>query len=228
MKNAALRLAAACRGSACATKAPVTLSPEPASSQPERLQESLFKGDQAVLSNEEIERILAGRVDISDRTRLAVLSLSPRNYWSQAIADAETENSERLLQALKASPQLVQVRFMPSLLVPERRTIPYLREAAARFQADLLLVYTTRIQTFRQNRLLGSDEVRARAVGESVLLDVRSGIVVHTASAAESISVKRTSADLNFNETVAKAEADASGRTVLTLAGAATRFLAAR
>src|SRR5207245_9846806 len=78
-------------------------------------------------------------------------------------------NSERFPQTLRSATHLTQVRFMPSLLVPEKRTVPYLREAAARFQADLLLVYTTRVQTFRQDRFFGTDEVRARCIVESVL-----------------------------------------------------------
>ena len=221
-----LVLAGCCTAGACASKPVPAGAPPPAAPQPERLQESLFKGDQAVLSNQEIERILSGRVTIADRHRLAVLSLSARTHWLQTIADAEAENADRFLEALRSSPQLTQVRFMPSLLIPERRTIPYLREAAARFQADLLFIYTTRVQTFRQNRLVGADEVRARCVGESVLLDVRTGVVVHTAKAAESISVRRTSADLNFEETVAKAEADAAGKALMALAAMTTSYLA--
>lgn len=221
-----LILAASFMLPACAgRKAALPPYPSLVSSDSERLQESLFKGDQAVLSNQEIERILGGHVTVADRHRLAVLGLSSSSYWSQSIADADEKNSERFLQALKSSPQLTQVRFVPSLLIPEKRTIPYLREAAARFQADLLLIYTTRIQTFRQDRLLGTDEVRARCVGESVLLDVRTGIVAHTANATESISIKRTSADLNFSETVAKAQADAVGKALVSLATSLTAYL---
>src|SRR3989454_6093068 len=185
----------------CAVKRQVAAAPPPPpyyqgtlGSDTSRLQESLFKGDQEVLSNEDIQRILTARITLDDRHRLAVLGLAPRYTWSQALADLEIQNSERFLKDLRSSPQLTEVRMMPTLLIPEKRTVPYLREAAARFQADLLLVYATRVQTFRQDRLIGKDEVRARCLGESVLLDVRTGIVVHTANATESISVKRTPA----------------------------------
>jgi len=50
--------------------------------------------------------------------------------WFQEIADLETRNSEQLLNSLAKSPELTQVRLMPSLLIPEWRTVPYLREAA--------------------------------------------------------------------------------------------------
>ena len=121
---------------------------------------------------------------------------------------------------MKATPQLTDVRLLSSLLIPEKRTVPYLREAAARIQADLLFVYTTRIQTFRRDRFLKPNEVHAECVAESVLLDVRTGIVAHTARATENIAMTKTASDLNFNETVARAESEARGKALLSLAQA--------
>jgi hypothetical protein len=189
-----------------------------------RLQESLFKGDQAVLSNQDIDRILTARITMEDRHRLAVLRLNSRSIWVQEIADLEAQNSERFLNALTASPKLTQVRFIPTLLIPERRTVPYLREAAARFQADLLLIYGTRVLTFQRDRLIGTDEVRTEAVVESVLLDVRTGIVIHTAQTSERISAKKTPGDLNFSQTVAKAQIEATGKALLKVADAILAF----
>jgi len=87
----------------------------------------LFKGDQAVLSNQDIDRILSARITLADRHRLAVLRLNSPRVWWHEVADIETRNSEQFLQALRSIPQFTQVRPMPDLLVPERRTIPYLR-----------------------------------------------------------------------------------------------------
>ncbi|MGO9086521.1 MAG: hypothetical protein ACLQBK_14935 [Candidatus Sulfotelmatobacter sp.] len=93
-------------------------------------------------------------------------------------------------------------------------------------QADLLFVFTARIQSFRRDRFLKSDEVHAQCVAESVLLDVRTGIVVHTAHATENISMKKTPADLNFDETVARAQSDTRGKAVLSLATSLNAYLA--
>lgn len=193
--------------------------PEPA------LQESLFKGDQAVLSNQDIDRILSAHVDLSDRRRLVALGLSPRSIWAPEFAVIDEQNSAQFLKALAAAPNLAQVRMMPQLLVPEKRTIPYLREAAARFQADLLLVYAARIRTFQRDRILSANEVNAEASAEAVLLDVRTGIVVQSARASEAIAAKKAPGDLNFAQTVAKAEEEASGRALLKLADSVTAFL---
>jgi hypothetical protein len=192
----------------------------------ERLQQSLFKGDQAVLSDQDIARILGTQLKLADRHSLAILNLSLMNPWSEELAETERKNFDNLVQALKASPQLTEVRLLPSLLVPEKRTIPYLREAAARIQVDLLFVYTTRIQYFRRDRFLKADEVHAQCVAESVLLDVRTGIAVHTDHATENIATKKAPGDLNFDETVARAQSEARGKAMLSLAKGLTAFLA--
>jgi len=192
----------------------------------DRLQDSLFKGDQAVLSDQDIARILGTQIKTGDRHHLAILNLSSSYSWSADLADVEAKNFDDLVKTLKAAPQLTEVRFLPSLLIPEKKTVPYLREAAARIQADMLFVYTSRIQTFRRDRFLKSGEVHAQCVAESVLLDVRTGIVVHTGKATENIAMTKSQADANFSETVARAETEARGKAVLTLAGGVNAYLA--
>jgi hypothetical protein len=216
--------------SGCAKKMAMPPPPPPpetilGASENDSLQYSLFKGDQSVLSDQDIARILGTQLKLSDRHRMAVLSLSSYSPWSEDIADMETKNFENLLRTLKASPQLTEVRLLPSLLVPEKRTVPYLREASARIQADLLFVYTARIQSFRRDRFLKPDEVRAQCLAESVLLDVRTGIVIHTARATENIAMKKAPTDLNFSETIARAESDARGKALLSLASSVVAHL---
>jgi hypothetical protein len=213
---------------ACTKRA---VSPPPPPPPPESLlgeadsEQSLFKGDQAVLSDQDIARILGTQVQIADRHRMAVLNLSYISPWSQDLAEIETKNVDNMLQTLKSSPQLNDVHFLPSLLVPEKRTVPYLREAAARVQADLLFVYSARIQSFRRDRFLKSDAVHAQCVAESVLLDVRTGIVMHTGHATEDMSMKKAPADLNFDETVARAESEARGKALVSLADGVNTYL---
>ena len=205
----------------CAHKAALGPPPPPPPEtilESENLQTSLFKGDQAVISDQDIARILNTQISLAGRHRLAILNLASRNYWSGELAEVEAKNADSLLVALKTSPQLSDALFLPSLLVPEKRTVPYLREAAARIQADLLFVYNARIETFRRDRFFKSDEVHAQCIDESVLLDVRTGIVVDTAHATENISMKKTAVDLNFSETVARAESEARGKAVVALA----------
>ena len=190
------------------------------------LKNSLFKGDQAVLSDQDIARILGTQLKLTDRHRLALLNLNYYSPWSEDLAGIEAKNFDSLVRTLKSSPQLTEVRLLPSLLVPEKRTVPYLREASARIQADLLFVYSSRIQSFRRDRFLKADEVHAQCVAESVLLDVRTGIVIHTGRATENIAMKKAPEDLNFSETVARAESETRGKALVALANGVVTQLA--
>lgn len=196
------------------------------SSDDDSLKNSLFKGDQNVLSDQDIARILGTQLKLSDRHRLALLNLNYYSPWSEDLAGIEAKNFDSLVRTLKSSQQLTEVRLLPSLLVPEKRTVPYLREASARIQADLLFVYTSRIQSFRRDRYFKPDEVKAQCLAESVLLDVRTGIVIHTGRATENIAMKKAPEDLNFSETIARAESDARGKALLSLSNSVVAYLA--
>ena len=72
-------------------------------SENDSLQYSLFKGDQNVLSDQDIARILGTQLKLSDRHRMAILSLSQYSPWSEDIADMETKNFDNLIHTLKSS-----------------------------------------------------------------------------------------------------------------------------
>ena len=101
--------------------------------------------------------------------------------------------------------------------MPAKRTVPYLREAAARIQADLLFVYTTRIQTFQRDRFLKPGKVHSQCVAESVLLTCAPESSFKRYG-DQNIAMTRTPADANFSETVARAESEARGKALISLA----------
>jgi hypothetical protein len=193
------------------------------------LTQSLFKSDQAVLSNQEIDRILSSRVYAPAKARVAVVRIGGRypwgrTWWSENVAQIEQQGVDRLLTALRSSGRVDKAVVLPTMLTPAQVTVPYLREAAARVQADLLLVYRTSTQTYQQERLFGGGDVHAYCTVEAVLLDTRSGIVTETAVKTQSFTAPRTSKDLEFEETVSRAEqtaiAKALGQSAEDLAGA--------
>ena len=106
--------------SGCAKKASFAPPPPPETilgASDDSLKDSLFKGDQSVLSDQDIARILGTQLKLADRHRLAILSLSSYSPWSEDIADMEAKNFDNLVRTLKTSPQLTEVRLLPSLLV---------------------------------------------------------------------------------------------------------------
>lgn len=65
-------------------------------------------------------------------------------------------------------------------MTPSKVSVPLLREAAVRMQADLLLAYRVGSDTYSQYRTVARDKVKAYSTCELVLLDVRTGLVPFT------------------------------------------------
>ena len=75
-------------------------------------------------------------------------------------------------------------------LIPEQKTVPHLREAAARYQADLLLVYRHSCYSFERYRFSGVDQSQGSCTVEAILLDVRTGLVPMTCVVSESFTAE--------------------------------------
>jgi hypothetical protein len=125
--------------------------------------DSLFPADQAVLSDEAVERILGSRLELPTHAKLALMRFPEGGtadmryysysefYWrDEAYLKLQQSQVDMLSQALLASDQIAEVTPLPSLMTPVHASIPTLREAAVRMQADLLLVY--RVQSTRSRR----------------------------------------------------------------------------
>lgn len=191
--------------------------------QPEGI--SLFKGDSAVLTDTDIARILSFSFTVRAQNRLAVIALGRASLWSEEYSKGQADNARAFMDRLKAAHAVREVAELPMLLVPEKQTVPYLREAGARFQADLLLVHQSSVRTFSRYRTLRKDEVKALCTVEAILLDVRTGIIPYTTSASETISARRSESDLNFEETVAKATIEAVGKSMNAVAESMATYL---
>lgn len=189
---------------------------------------SLFATDDEVLSDSAIRRILDHRLTLPPSVRVAVLQLSERSLeWTSWRAPSELlgTSPEPLLAALARSPRVREAGQLPALLVPSQRTVGYLREAAARFQADVLLVYRTDCRSVTRQRFLMTDEVRAVCVAEAVAIDTRTGIVPITVRMAEEFEAKKTREDVNFRETVRRAELAATGDALAAVGRRVGEFL---
>jgi hypothetical protein len=111
-------------------------------------------------------------------------------------------------------------------MVPREQAVPFLREAAARFQADLLFIFRPDCQTFQRWRLFAKDDVRATCTVEAVLLDVRTGIVPFSYIATNEFVARKTRDDANFQETIVRAELQAVTAGLEDIARHTVDFLA--
>jgi hypothetical protein len=188
---------------------------------------SLFATDSALLGDSDIARILAHRYEAPPLSRIALLpfGFSAWSGWSEELAIATADIESKVLATLMASPRVYDAALLPSILVPEKRTVPYLREAAARYQADLLLLFRSSCRTFERYRLFEQNQTRAFCAVESVLLDVRTGLVPFVATATHNYDLERSDEDLTFRETVLKAQLGAVAAALGDVSSAVTRFL---
>jgi len=185
-------------------------------------------GSGELLSDTDIERILNYRLKLPEKNRVAILKLSKDSYWqyySNDFTQLTDSISKEFIQTLVDSDKIYDASFLPSMLVPEKRTVPYLREAAARYQADLLLVYRSSCRSYQKYRFVSPDETKAYCSVEAALLDIRKGIVPFTSVSTNEFMTVKDPADTNFSETKKKAELEAISKSLGEVAKELVSFL---
>ena len=162
--------------------------------------------------DDKINRLLHHQVKLPKKNRIAILRLSRDNSWrfySNDFTELNDSLTTGLIQKLRSSDRIYDASFLPAMLVPEMRTIPVLREAAARFQADLLLAYRSSCSSYDKYRFISSDETKSYCSVEAIVLDIRSGIIVKSVVSAEDFKALEQPGDTNFDETKKRAELEA-------------------
>jgi hypothetical protein len=199
-----------------------------AATAPLELQASLFKEDQAAISNESLATILSSKVTLPPKAKLIAVRFGQLPYWwgwSEEFAKPNQQIDNDFLSKLASSPRLRDALYLPSLVTPKEMTLPQLRASAARMQADLLLVFRTANRSYDRQKWFEPGEVRAYCTVESVLVDVRSGIITYSDSVTEQFSATRSDRDANFDETIAKANQQAIAKAWLRLAEDVNAYL---
>jgi len=183
----------------------------------ESITTSLFPSDQAVLSDEAVGRILSSHLELPSKAKLAIMKFPDTGRWGirnygqyywrdEDYVKLQQSQIDVLMQILQASDQVKEVFLLPSLMMPSRLSIPFLREAAVRMQADLLLVFRIRSETYSQYRTFQKDKVKAYSTCEMVLLDVRTGLVPFSKIVSRERLELKESTDLDLSETMRRAE----------------------
>jgi hypothetical protein len=190
-------------------------TPEYAAKEP--IATSLFPSDQAVLGDEAIARILSSKLELPAKGKLALMRFPDGDGWGSRYYDRyywrdedfvklQQIQVESLTTALLASEQILEVAPLPSLMTPRQLSIPVLREAAVRMQADLLLVFRIGSDTYTQYRAFAKDKVKSYSTCELVLLDVRTGLVPFARVVSRERMELKQSTDLDLSETMRRAE----------------------
>ncbi len=181
------------------------------------LTSSLFKSDQEVMSDEAIRRILASKVVLPDKAKIAIMKFPGTEYgalryygsyyWrSEDYLKTQQQYIDTLSNKLQESNRIANVVLLPSLLTPNDATIPVLREAAVRLQADLMLVFRLSSDIYHRPKFFSEDQIKAYCTCEAVLLDIRTGIIPFTAITTQEVLGKKEKKDMEISETMKRAE----------------------
>jgi hypothetical protein len=195
---------------------------------------SLFPSDQAVMSDEVVERVLSSKLELPTKARVAILRFPDgvggrqygSGYWrNEQYLKLLQSYVDTLTQALRTSERVAEVTPLPSLMTPSRLSIPVLREAAVRMQADLLLVFRVGSDIYSQYRTFAKDKVKAYSTCELVLLDVRTGLVPFTRVVSRECLELKQPNDLDLSETMRRAKELSADETLKAAAEDLVSFM---
>ncbi len=200
------------------------------------LAHSLLNSDKVVLDEKAIETILSSRVVLPKKGHLAIMKFPGSeggtlrdygyDYWrSERYIETQHDYIDSLSTKMLKSYRIVAVTKIPSLLAPNDATIPILREAAVRLQADLLLAYRITSDIYQQYKMDGIDEVKAFSTCEAVLLDIRTGLIPYTTLVTKESVQVRQETDSDIFEIRRRAEKEAIKASLNLVSDELTEFL---
>jgi hypothetical protein len=195
--------------------------------QNESITESLFNEKDRTLSEESIQKLLDGKLNLPDTLRIALFRYGMTNrYYSKfySFADENLVKSQQsyvdtLMSSLKDNRRVQNVHPIPSLMLSSSPTITQLRETSVRMLSDLLIVYSNTSDIYYKYKVFKKDEAKAFATTEVLIMDIRTGLIPFSTVITKDFLTK-TLKDESIEEARKRAEKEA---IVLTLIEAGQR-----
>jgi hypothetical protein len=195
--------------------------------QTETITESLFNEKDRTLSEENIQKLLDGKLNLPDTLRIALFRYGMTNrYYSKfySFADENLVKSQQsyvdtLMSSLKDNRRVQSVHPIPSLMLSSSPTITQLRETSVRMLSDLLIVYSNTSDIYYKYKVFKKDETKAFATTEVLIMDIRTGLIPFSTVITKDFLTK-TLKDETIDEARKRAEKEA---IVLTLIEAGQR-----
>jgi hypothetical protein len=179
--------------------------------------ESLFEEKDRSISEENIQRLLNGKLVLPDTIRIAVhrfAKSSINRYYYNDWTDEDFLKTQQafidvITNSLSKSSRVKKVVLIPSLMMNTKPTITKLRESAVRLQCDLLLVFTITSDIYYKYKMFSKDEAKAYATTEAMLLDTRTGLIPYSYVATRDYFSKKSDQDMNLSELQKRVEREA-------------------
>jgi hypothetical protein len=189
---------------------------------------SLLDDTNTTLEDEKINALLYQPIAFPSQIRIAILKLEEKSDWQFYSNDFTQLNDaikEVFIEKLRSSSRVYDASFLPALLIPQKYTLSILRESAARFQADALLIYRSFCSSYQKTRFIHPDETKAYCSVEAILLDVRKGVIGKSVVSIEKFTAKKQQDEINFIETIKKAELAALAKALGKIAEVIVNYL---
>lgn len=194
----------------------------------EPITESLFSEKDRTLSEENIQKLLDGKLNLPDTLRIALFRYGMTNRYYAKMSGFQDEISvksyqsyiDTLVSSLKDNRRVKNVHPIPSLMLSSNPTITQLRETSVRLLSDLLIVYSNTSDIYYKWKMFKKDEAKAFATTEVLIMDIRTGLIPFSTTITKDFLTK-TVKDETIDEARKRAEKEA---IVLTLVEAGQRI----
>ncbi len=197
------------------------------------LKQSLFNSKDRTISEIGIQQILNSKIVLPDTIRIALLNYSPNSisryydaYWNnEAYLKLQQAYIDAIKTQLNEVPSVKKIILMPKLMLEANPTIFTLRESAVRLQADLLFIFSINSDIYQKYKVFKKDDIKAYATCESLLMDIRTGIIPHSEVITKDFLTQKSDKDLGNNDLKKRAEQAAVLLTLEEIGEKLTNFL---
>lgn len=177
-----------------------------------------------------IENLLDRRFSLPSRIAVGILHLpgpQARISWyaSGDLSDQTQAVADSAVAVLGRAPRVERATTLPVMVVGERYTIASLREAAARLQAHVLLVYRPSCKFYQRDPFIGGSQYRAVCTSEAVALDTRSGLLPFSTVVTREYVTQKQRGDFDERATWRRAQLHAVTLAVLEVGTRLGTFL---
>lgn len=194
--------------------------------------QSLFTDKNATISEENLQMILDGYSFLPEKLRVAVINLenvSPTNcryVWNdEDYVSSRQKYLSTMTENLKQQERVKKVTLIPDMMVPSSPSFTTIREAAVRMQADIAVVYSVRGGLYSRFKMFSSDQYKAFATTQVMIIDVRTGLVPFTTVVTEEYESKKEKSDFNDSEAQKRIREEAVSLTLAQVSKEINEFL---
>lgn len=196
----------------------------------EPITQSLFNDKSASISEEGIQKILAGTYSLPPKLRVAIVQLDnqsrQRYYWSEEQhLKAQQAYLDSFASKFKQSARVVSVAVIPDLLVSKTPTFTNIREAAVRMQADVVVAYHISSDVYTKYRAFSSPNIKAFATTQLLVLDVRTGLIPFSAISTKDALSQKTKEEVGNGEAISRIKNEAVLLTIADIGERISAFL---